>query len=283
MEIAKNRLEELKLSLENIDNILTTPTQEGIADIFKDKLPAMFNSIINYFKTYVFNKDDIKLKTNIKKLNKTLNEVRYIDLKNINAFCPEGLNKTYLEYLKSLEMGVDIVKNVERYIDEFSIYIGALISDRRNVRNTTINNDSGFLNLEENINKALKSIGSNFTKSTKTTGKVGDFVRNNKEFNEIFDRFKSSCEYLNKVDKNKLSKNIKKVCDYLVILKEEFKRTDPGYYDPGFASKVTPKIIAKYTYNLANVVSLFSSVSYAYIALGNSIDVTCENILEAYS
>jgi len=283
MEIAKKRLEELKLSLENIDNILTTPTQEGIADIFKNKLPAMFNSIINYFKAYIFNKDDIKLKTDIKKLNKTLNEVRYIDLKNINAFCPEGLNKTYLEYLKSLEMGVEVVKNVEKYIDEFSTYVGTLISDKKNLRNTTINKDSDFLNLEENINKVLKSIGSNFIKSTKTTGKVGDFVRNNKEFNEIFDRFKSSSEYLNKVDKNKLSKNIKKVCDYLVVLKEEFKKPDMENYNPGFTSKATPKIIAKYTYNLANVISLFSSVSYAYIALGNSIDVTCEKIIEAYS
>lgn len=250
------------------------PSQEGITDTLKNFIPKIVSDLISFFKGSQNTNDPLTIKTDQREFNSILSTLKYIDIRNLMAYCPEGLSNTYLNYLNDLNEAVEISSSIIEIMDKFNIYICSLVSIKQEINNTA--DLTYFDNLSDDITNVQSALRKDFRAGSKQDGTIGDFVLNNKEFQTIFNLLNEKNSKINKVDKTALIMKVKNSSEYLLALKDKFQNEDITVAAPNAPEKIASACLA-----VARALELYSNTYYALLSLTTSIDATCKNLIES--
>lgn len=265
-------INELKKSYEVI--AFEANTGEDIKDFLKlgfTRIYADLKSYLGFFETPV---KPIVLTSNQREFIKLISKTRFIDIDQLRAFVPEGLDALYLDYALILDEAVGKVSRiVPDILNRYTIYLGTLINFDDAVRDTK--DFEKQLKLEEmNRLSIVEKFSGCFKKNSNVTEtRLGKVVRRNSDWDTLFRHMEAMNNTIRSVDRTEIKKKITECSGYLDVLK---KRIEEGSFKN--ASNESVKNIAALAYSVATELEFYSVVYYKVEALNAAINSTVQSV-----
>ncbi len=217
--------EDLIYAAESLTSVMTAAL-DGIANI-PSKLTETFPNILRGFSG---NEDISKLpvlvpttKEEAKFLEHT-KAISYLEMRELKAFVPEGLDVTYLEYLKALK---PVVAQLQRIIPDvlnpYAHFLANLVSNK-NAALATGNSGFDHTALADKRQAAYAAISDCFSDSHhKSEVTIGDVVERNADWVIVFNEVKALLTELRTVNRDTVMTLCRQCEDYLEIIYNNLK------------------------------------------------------------
>lgn len=271
-------LAQLTSSVEELNEVLLVPSQEGIMDSFKNLIPTIVNDFVGFIKNSGNIKDQLSLRKGsfdhvVEKAVVAINEYNYMDASLLKAFCPEGFNSYYYDYAISLEKASAFLKDLPRHLDDFELYVAQLLSSSDKVKSTqeALPHFKAFTKQRDLLNKELSK---HFKRGSNTEGTFGDFARRNADLSESVSIMNNVNSNLNSIDREQLLSKMNNIAKTLTEIRNKIK--EGGYENVSYQ---TPKDLANTTLQVAMLLEFFSVVYFQAQGMNTALIYTSEHIV----
>lgn len=255
-------MEQRRLSLEAH---LISDTGERLVSLLKP-MQRGISAFINFFNPTA---PAIGLTTNVPAFLKLSAGAPYTDVRNFNAFVPEGLSVGYLEYIAALEPAVAHAVLVPDVLNNYATYLSLLVHRPDGMKETRSQLPI-YTDLKKSREAALKAIDKCFKKgSTTTTVKLGTLVKNNKEWVDVLNRVQGINAQMSKVDRKQLDKKIAECLELVQALRKRAE-ADPGQD----VSPETLTNLSEGTLQVAKELEFFSAIWFRVEGFTHAVDHT---------
>jgi hypothetical protein len=275
----KDYLLGISVNLEGINrSVSVSISQENIKETLKNFIPKVMENSVNFFKNITHNRTGLAINIDNKQICQLLNRHDYMDLRQLKAYCPDGLKTTYLKYLNSLAVATDLTIESLKFIDQFNTYMGSLINDQKNFNGSISLYKTSLMKINSNVDEVNKLIKSNFSPNEKQVGVIGDFVKNKSEFVDILNQLEYCTNKLETISIQELHESMKRATEYCIEIRDFIANKELPNVSPSL-----PKDIGEMTLTAANVLSLYTITTYAVASLRKAIADTFEHISDVYN
>ena len=249
----------------------------SVSDLLKRTFPSMVEGLSGFIGLFDKPEAAIQLTTKQSEMLKELPKHSYIDIADLTAWKPPGLDTNLLHYLEPLETGAHHVTAVIADLaPKYTMLISRLINQDDFQRDTR-QIEQEFKGVEKTREDIVSDIGKNFKKgATDVKCTIGDVVQRNGDWKLVFEKLETVNTIINKIDRSQLSKAIKEIVELLETLKQKIER--------GGMDKVSPEIIrgiSEGTYQLAATIEFYSVLHYRLLELSGTTNQTIENFLKS--
>ncbi len=249
----------------------------SVSDLLKRTFPSMVEGLSGFIGLFDKQEAAIQLTTKQTEMLKELPKHSYIDIADLTAWKPPGLDTNLLQYLKPLKDGAHEVTGILKNImPKYTMLISRLINQDDFQRDTR-QIEQEFKEVEETREGLLSMIGKNFKRgATDVKCTLGDLVQRNGDWKLVFEELEEANTLINKIDRSQLSKSIKEIVELLETLKTKIER--------GGMDKVSPEIIrgiSEGTFQLAATIEFYSVLHYRLLELSGTTNQTIENFLKS--
>lgn len=212
---------------------------------------------------------------NTSRLERKFRTYHYADASALAVYVPPGLNVTYLEYLKALELSQDIVDGLMREtLEPFNQWLAKLLTNPEGL--STIRATvriPGFK--EHDLNRAKKEISKCFSKNNTTVKRTyGDVIERHSDLPLVSEGLNKLNERLGKIRRKDLIKKVTEITQSLDLLLERTKQ-DPETYK---VSGATMSAISKLAYTVGEEVEFYSVYSFQLQALTQAVEDSIERL-----
>jgi hypothetical protein len=267
-------LEELRLANEAVS--LESFTTMNVPGVFK----GLVKTVLDTFKfTTGFTdvEELIQLPRDQSKFLRTLRAMPYTSVGELQAFVPEGMTATYLEYLHVLLPVTEHAMGIQKdLLTPYCLFLAQFVSDKK--FSTSTNDDKHELQqLEKNRENYYKAFGKLFGKeSYKGSTKVKHVVERNGDWEKVFVQLNQCIKNLEAINRDTIKAQIQQCTDYIEIILKEFSKENDRKVSQEAAHR-----LSNMAYSIGKELELFSTTYYRTLALRGSVDNTREAILTA--
>ena len=249
----------------------------SVSDLLKKTFPSMVEGLSGFVGMFDKPEAAIQLTSKQNEMLRELPKHSYIDIADLTAWKPPGLDNTLLQYLKPLKDSSHEVSGIlKNLMPKYTMLISRLINQDDFQRDTRMI-ESEFKEVEETREDLLAMIGKNFKKgATDVKCTIGDLVQRNSDWKLVFEELEECNGIINKINRSELAKSIKEIVQLLETLKTKVER--------GGMDKVSPEIIrgiSEGTYQLAATIEFYSTIHYRLLELSGTTTQTIENFLKS--
>ena len=245
----------------------------NLSSVYKD-LVLQIKSIFQYAEDLVVKDDIPSLKSDQKKFVGMVQRLPYTSMTSIRAYSPEGMIKSYLEYLDVLYPASIHLKGIlTDVLQPYAQYLARYVSDHQFTSN--VNQDKRDIQQQEKVRadfqkKFQHCYGRDQFGGVTTVGKV---IHRNSDWAPVFKKMNDVVANMDSVDRTKLENTVRECTDYIEMiangLKEEKNRK---------VSQEAANRLGEYAHSVARELEFFSVTYYRTIALVGAIDKTIESI-----
>lgn len=201
---------------------------------------------------------------------KSLTKQKYLDVADLTAYCPEGLDVDLVTYTKFLEQAVDHVSlTYNKLSPEYVMILGRLIN-QPDYKLDSRETETIFKGVQKNREEKMHDVGKCFKKgSTKAVTTLGDLVQRNNDWQEVFQRTEAINIVIGKIDRRKLAKSIKEITDMMDMIKSKMER--------GELENISPQVvrgISEGAFQLASEIEMYAAVHYRVMELNGTLNAT---------
>lgn len=208
---------------------------------------------------------------------KSLAGQKYLDVADLTAFCPEGLDTTLVAYTKALEQAVDHCSKTYHKLSPEYITILSRLINQHDYRLDTKETEKIFVGTQKVREDLMEGVGKCFKKgSTKSKTTLEDLVQRNSDWHEVFTRMDAINTVINKIDRRQLGKSIKEITALLDMVKSKMERGDLKDISPAVI-----RGISEGAYQLAAEIEMYAAVHYRVLELNGTINATVDHYLKA--
>lgn len=206
-------------------------------------------------------------------------KINFRDMEQVTAYVPEGMNKTYLDYLEQLGPSVDYcAENTMNILSSLGTYVSNLINNKHALLETHSfvaklsghEKERAYLNIE---------IGKCFTKgSTKAECRLGKVINRNADWKAVFEETTLLNRTIDSIDKNKLYKKMNDVNELLEVFKRKFNN--------GEITEVSPEVnenLSNLLFQAASELEFFSVTFFRVLGLTTSINRTTDYVQKIFT
>lgn len=271
MEIAIESIKELKLCRDQL--ALEFFSLKSASSFLTQLLPGITASFKN-------TKENVDL-PEIKPLNKNqtaflklLKEVPFTEVGELKAYTPEGMGKTYIEYLKVLVTVTEYIKTIQGDVMQpYVLFLAQLVSDKK----ASFSSDSKkkeYELLEKHRDNIYKEFSKMYIKdSYAAETKVKNVVDRNADWNTVLQLLNTCTANMESVDRELIKRQVKQCSDYLDLIYDGLKKDDVKDTSQEAAAR-----LSNGAYNVAKTLELYSTTHYRVLAITGSIENTIKHI-----
>lgn len=186
-------------------------------------LPSISKNIRGFVGLLSSTDQAIKLPKDYKELAKILNKHDYGDLANLMVYKPAGMNKPFLDYLSSLNRGVEYSLTVSEKLADLNTLIAIVLSNAGDTTNFK-SNMANYVRYEKDREQVNKDVGSNFiVNNTDARSIYSKVVARNKDWEIIVPDAQKLVFKMNSVDRRKLNKKVQETSELIDALVKQAK------------------------------------------------------------
>lgn len=256
------------ISLESFSVI--SPTKS-----LREYFPAMVKTMCDFLSRYKPKNEELKLSINTKDFLKRLEDINYLDLKDIAVIAPEGLsvNSDLVGYTKVLrETSVRLSTIENSLLRPYNDYLAKLISVDGHKFDTS-NYFKLWKEFEQSTSVDLANVSKyNKGKESKTTT-FGDLVSRNSDWSVVIDNLAEANKEMSKVVFSRYEELNKSIASHLDIIVSKIKANELD----GVSKEVT-RNLSEGTYAVAKVIEFTTLVMY-YLMTLNTMMLNVETTL----
>jgi len=195
-------------------------SMRDVTSYFQSVMPALSESFTDFVARFNPKQHTIQFTSKQKDFEKELNNHTYMGVSQVTAYVPEGLDVPYIDYAEVLYEAVQHASKIMDVLAPYSTYLAQLVMDRE-AGLSTKSFESEFKLLEEERKRINEELGACFKKgSTKSEAALGDVVKRNADWKDVFQRCRDITDVINRIDRGVLLKKVNECNAHLeVILK----------------------------------------------------------------
>lgn len=198
----------------------------NVTGLLKDIFPATKDAFVDFIGSFRRDVAVIALAPSHKKFEQEMSKHTYMDIKELLAFTPEGLNTDFREYADYLLAAAKHSSKVLELVSEFNVYLAKLISNN-DIRLSTDDKAARLQGVEDDRKLLLQDIGGCFDKgSTRTETNIGKVVKRNSDWQDIFNICEDMTKLITSVDRNKLNHAVDDCVEMIESLERKIKNSD---------------------------------------------------------
>lgn len=253
-------------------------SQESVGAVVNNMLDNVLSFVpnvlhsINHFKQSFFDDTQaIKLNREHRNFIKDIEKRSYADTRLLKAFTPEGMNKTYLEYVTALMSSPVFCLTTEQdTLNRFSLMLARLVNNKEESKSI----DTSFVDhLKKRAGERdamLAKIGECFIKgSSATETTLGAVVHRSADLEPVFVGLEKMINEINRVNRNAMMKTVDECVRMLEILMRKIKLGEYPDISPEMIN-----VLSEGTYHMASEVEFFASTHYRVFELNTSVSDT---------
>jgi hypothetical protein len=271
MEIIINDTNELKLCRDQL--ALEFFSLKSTSSFLTQLLPGIISSFKN-------TKQTVDL-PNIKPLDKDqkaflnlLKEVPYTEVGELRAYTPEGMGKTYLEYLNILLHVTEYVKTIQGdVLQPYVLFLAQLLSDKQSAF-ISDNNKREYDLLEKHRDGIYKEFSKMYVKdSYAAETKVKAIVDRNADWVTVLTLLNQCVANMESIDRELIKRQVKQCSDYLNLIYDGLKKDSVKDTSQEAAAR-----LSNGAYNVAKELELAATTYYRVLAMSGSVKNTIDHI-----
>ena len=203
-----------------------------------------------------------------------LKKINYLEMRELKAYVPAGLEVSYIEYIEALKPVVaSLQRIVADVLNPYAHFLAGVVSDKRAALATdffSFNHKEIETKRKEAYASISKCFSSTNNQETTTIAKV---VGRNSDWPDIFKEVKALTTALKSVNRSTVMHLTKQCEDYLSIIHDNLHSNK--------LDKVTPEVantLAQGAYQVASELEHFSIVYYRVLSLEGCISNTVDKV-----
>jgi hypothetical protein len=201
---------------------------QDVAGYFKDVFPGIVRSFKDFTVNFHPTQVGLVLNPQYRNFQRDLPKYTYVDVSPMNAYVPEGLKTTYLEYMAALQDAVGHAVHIMDVLTPYSTYLSQVITNQ-DMAISTQSFELEFKQLQKERLDLNEKLGACFLKgSTQTDVAVSDVVRRNADWIDVFAQANDIVDAMNRVNRTIILKKVAECDTHLAVLLRmvESKKTD---------------------------------------------------------
>jgi len=213
------------------------------------------------------------------KFLKLVKEVPYSTTTNLMAYRPEGMIKTYLEFLAVLVPTTHHLKSIQsETVQPYAQFLAKFVSDKTFA--TSARDDQRDL---EHREKLVKDVYSKFTHlygRDQFGGKckIKDVVHRGQDWALVLQELNECVANVESVDRQQLEQIVTECNDYVRLIVDNLKAEPDRKVSQEMANR-----LSAHAYNVAREVELFATTYYRVLALVGTVEKTIETMQDSLS
>lgn len=185
---------------------------------FKDVFPSIAGAFSDFVSRFKAPGPNIALSPKYRNFQHDMLKHAYLDVAPITAYVPEGLAVGYLDYAERLLAAVQHSVKIMDVMGPYSVYLSQLITNKDALVSTKGSDVENKI-LQRERDDLNDNLGECFRKgSTKAEASIGDVVRRNAEWTDVFAMCDDMSALLAKVDRKALMKKVNECSEHLAII-----------------------------------------------------------------
>lgn len=271
MELAIESINELKLCRDQL--ALEFFSLKSASSFLTQLLPGITASFKN-------TKETVDL-PNIKPLSKqqtnflkVLKDVPFTEVGELKAYTPEGMGKSYLEYLKVLVTVTEYIKTIQGdVLQPYVLFLAQLMSDKQ-AAFTTDSKKKEYELLEKHREGIYKEFSKMYVKdSYAAETKVKNVVDRNADWTTVLALLNTCVANMESIDRELIKRQVKQCSDYLDLIYDGLKKDDVKDTSQEAAAR-----LSNGAFQVAKECELLATTYYRVLALNGSIENTINHI-----
>jgi hypothetical protein len=202
----------------------------------------------------------------------------YVNLTQMPARVPEGLQVPYLQYLHILAEAAKNASQVVDHLSKYTVFLGCLINEQQAQLGTQFSK-AYYTKLASERDHINGMLGSCFNAgSTKVDATYATVVQRNADWKEVFTTLNLVSAQINDVNRRTINKKIEEAGHFLEIIERKITR--------GEMADITPQMtaeLAEGAYEMGREVEQFVAVWYKVQALTESVNKTIATLVNTYA
>lgn len=244
-------------------------------------IPGVFKNLVqNVFQAFQFSGSltDVEplpaFPRELVKFLKVVDAVSYSELGELKAYVPEGLNKTYLEYLAVLQPACHALATLQsQVLEPFCLFLGQLLSDPK-AGLSSFNNRLQHEKLEKRRAHYYKQLGQCFDRNSHNAEtKIKKVVDRNADWRKVLTEINECVQSLERIDRQAIKTQVQQCTDYIELLVKEFSQEAHRAVSQEVAQR-----LANEAYQIAKELEFYSTTYYRALALRGSIENTMKHV-----
>lgn len=241
-----------------------------VSSVLKKIFPAVTESITGFVGRFTNDQPAMSLASEQSYMLREIPKHTYVDLMDLTAYKPQGLEVDLVEYVDNLEVAVShATETFHKLLPEFTLMLSRLISQEDYQMNSA-SMVKQYKDLDKQREIMNKDIGGCFKKgSTEAQTTYGKLVKRNADWKEIFERVEKMTIAMNGVDRKVLNKKVEETVELLSVLANKIER--------GELAKISPQLvegISEGAYQLGSELEFFSVTYYRLMELTGTMNKT---------
>lgn len=238
-----------------------------VTGFMKGIFPAIKEDFIGFTKLFTPHDKPVGLLPEFRNFEHEISKHTYLDIKELGAYVPEGMDVSYREYADYLLPATKHVMGVMQTLSEFSVYLARLVSSNE-LHLSTGDLAAKYRGLEEARKLINEDLGKCFAKgSTRTDVSIGKVVARNAEWPDLFNMAEDMTKNVFSIDRPKLIKLIHETSELMEAVERKIKAAEMDGVSPNVVQN-----IADGAYQVASELEFFAVTYYKV-----EVFVTCLN------
>lgn len=262
--------------MDHLRNVISNETfsMSGIVHSLQNLIPSIQKNFQGFIHGFSKSEPAAQLKGNERDFVKLVEGRVYLNLSPLQAYVPEGLQVSYLEYLPVLRDAVLHCHNVtQTVLNDYSVYLAQIITNRQ-LKMTTLPQDTTYANMEkvrQDLNKRLAACFK--TGSSKADSTYGDVVDRNADWAQVFHLINEIDNDLNKIDRTRLHQKAEECNNQLNTIIKQIR----NHEFEGAGPEVTNNL-ANGAYQCGAELEFFAATYYRTMTVNQAIADTMKKV-----
>ena len=248
--------------------------------LVRKMIPNFIQNVTNFLENLTLNEKLAVALVQDSKLQKLLKDVKYVDVRKMEVYAPQGLKVSYLEYLRALEDSVVMAERLmPNVLVPFSNWLAMKLATPEALGSQRDNNmadqtkDSGLATAKASLERAVNKA------NTQQKFLYGKLVQRNSDWSDVV---KSTNDLLSRymaTNPKQVREKVEEITTNLNTLIARMEE-DPETYK---LSGITAAGLAKQCYVMGREVEYYSVVGYLMQELSNTVQHTVQQLEETFS
>lgn len=257
--------------------------QESFLNI---NVPGFFKNFLTQVQQILqFSGDSLKLapikgiKTDQRKFLQLTHSVPYTSTIMLAAYRPEGMIKTYLEFLAVLKPVTEHIKTVQKdVVQPYAQFLSHFVSDRQFA--LSARDERQDLDHREKVVKDIYTKFSHLYGKDHYGGKcqLKDVIHRAQDWTPVLQQLNECVANVEAVDRQQLEQIVTECNGYIGLIVENYKAEPDRKVSQEAAAR-----LSAHAYCVAREIELFATTYYRVLALSGTINQTIENFEDSMS
>ncbi len=248
-----------------------------LGNLFSRTFPAIADGFSHFANMFDKDEKSAALSPTQRDMLKDLTKHKYLDVAELTAFCPEGLDTNLNTYTKALAAAVDHCSLTYNKLSPEYVLILSRLINQSDYQLDTRETEKIFMGTQKVREEKMKDIGNCFKKgSTVSKCTLETLVQRNSDWHEVFTRTEAINTVINKIDRRQLAKSIKEITSLMDMIKTKMERGELKHISPAVV-----RGISEGAYQLASEIEMYAAVHYRVMELNGTLNQTVEHYLKA--